>query len=566
MNKITTHLLFMLLIGLLAGTTACVSTRSLPIIDGRETVAMVNGEPITREEYQQEISSLHAKMMQQEGQDQTQEGDTSGEKKPGKIDYADLLQRMINVRLVVQEAKRIGLNELPDVKNEMENYSRQALRTLLMKRAVKDVQPDEKRIGDLYERSVREWKFASVMFPKEADAKQMEKAIASGENFSVLAHKAQAEKKARRSLDEGFLSGDKIYPQIYDVLLTLGTGSVSPVIAVPGGYALVKLEEARLQETPEKKEEATEVALREAKAGASLEFIEALKKKIVSTDTTLLDSIDIGASKEEFDKLLKDERVITVIGGSEKVTVADLAAAIQRAYFHGVERMLAKEDMQNKKYEVLDKLVEKKMLVQEAINEGIDKSYEYTVLVNTRENALLFGMFVQKVVLPDLEVMESEVRSYYDEHRSDYTSPEEMKLDSVVFKNRTDAEEALKKLRAGDQISWIKANAGGQVEEDADKEDLLVLDGNVVSTAKLPEGLRTALVGATDGSSVLYESPEGHFYAVSVVSVYPSKTEDYRSVRELIAKQLYNDHMRSGLDDWIEKLKKPASVQVYLKY
>jgi hypothetical protein len=564
MNRIAVRFALIFLVVLMSGTTACVSKYKMPVIDGKETVAVVNGEPITREEYQQEISSLHAQMTEKENQDQTSTEEKADEKKPGKIDYAGLLQRMINARLIVQEAKRIGLNDLPEVREEVKKYSQNALRTLLMKQAVKDVKPDEKLADNLYKKAVREWKFASVMFPKEEDAKQMEEKVKEGGNFDELVSKAVSAHKAKVGTDKEYLNGNDVLTPIGDELLTMETGSVSPVITVPGGYAIVKLVDARLQESPEKKEWAVQEALRIGKSKASQEYIENLKKNLVTTDTKLLDSIDLGTSIEEFDKLLKDERVIAVIGGDEKIKVSDLAGAVKQTYYHGVEKAIGTKDLKIKKYEVLDRLVEKQVLMKEALNKGIDKTYDYAVLVDTYENSLVFGMFIQKVVLPDVKVMETEVKTYYEDHRSDYTSPEMMKLDSVIFKNRDDAEEAMKRLRAGDQLSWIRANAGGQVEKDA--EGLLEMNGNVLATSDLNEGLKAALAGASDGNFRLYESPEGYFYVIAVMAVYPPKTEDYQSVREKIARQLFNDHVRAGLSDWIEKLKSAATVKVYLRY
>ena len=194
-----------------------------------------------------------------------------------------------------------------------------------------------------------------------------------------------------------------------------------------------------------------------------------------------------------------------------------------------------------------------------------EKTEAYAVLVRTYENSLVFGMFMQKVVLPDIKVMESEVKTYYDGHRSDYTSPATMNLDSVVFKNRSDAEEAMRKLRAGDELSWIKANSGGQIQLAKDDPDHLILNGNSIATTTMDEGLKTALTGADAGDFRLYESPEGYFYVISVVSVNPPETEDYLSVREPIAKQLYGEHVQAGLADWVEKLRSSADIKVYLK-
>lgn len=565
MNQIAARSLFISLVLLIAGTPACVSSHKLPLIDGKETVAMVNDEPITRKEYEQEISAMHAAILEnKESADAMSEGKKDSGKKPGQIDFAGLLNRMIDVRLIVQEAKRIGLNDLPEVREEVESYSQKALRTILMKQAIKDVKPDEGLVEKLYQKTIHEWKFASVMFPKEEDAKHMETELQAGGNFDELVRKAVAGGTASGGKDEGYLDGNDVLEPIGDALLTMQTGSVSPIITIPGGYAIAKLEDARVEESPEKREWAGQEALRLKKVETSKTFIESLKKKFVKTDTALLDSLDFEASPEEYEKLAKDERVISDLGNDDRIKVSDLAEAIRRKYFHGVERAIGKGDLNTKKYLVLDGLIERKVLVKEAYLEGIDKNEDYLVLARTYENSLAFGMFVQRVVLPEIKVMESEIRAHYDGHLSDFTTPEMMRLDSVVFKDRRTAEDVMRKLRSGDQLSWIKANAEGQVELDKDDQANLILDGNVVPLTEMAEGLKKSLSGAEAGDFRLYESPDNNFYVISVMAVYPPKTQDYVAVREQIARKLYNEHVQAGVADWVAKLRSTADVKVYL--
>jgi len=565
MRIIGARFVVILLAVLVVGTTACVSTNKLPLLEGKEVVAMVNGEPITREEYEQEISSLHAKMAEKkDAAHEMTAADKAAEKKAPPIDYAGLLKRMIDARLVVQEAKKIGLNELPEVREQIANNSQKALRTYLMNQALKDVKPDESVVGELYDKAIHEWKFKAVMFPKEDDAKKMEKGIKAGGDFAALADDALADKKARRAVDEGYLDGNQVFPQIYDALLTMGTGSVSPIIPVTGGFALVKLDDGRVVESEKKKELATEEALRRKKEEVTKAFIASVKTKLAKTDTALLDALDFESSLVVFEELTKDERVLTEIAGNGRITVADLAGELQRRYFHGVERQIGKKGLNTKKYPVLNEMVEKKVLEQEARNDGLDKTDAYAVRVKANEDSLLFGVFVQKIVLPEIKIEESEIKVYYDGHLSAYTSSERMQLDSVVFTKRSDAEEAMRKLRSGDQLSWIKANAEGQVGKDA--EGLLELSGTVVMVPTLAAGLKSALSGAGAGDFRLYESPEGYFYAISVVAMFPPSVQDYSAVRPAIARQLYTERVQTGVAGWIEKLRSAGTVAVYLKY
>jgi len=68
-----------------------------------------------------------------------------------------------------------------------------------------------------------------------------------------------------------------------------------------------------------------------------------------------------------------------------------------------------------------------------------DKTEAYAVLVTTYGNSLVFSMFVQRVVLLIVKVMEWRSR-HIMKAPIDYTTYETMKVDSVVFRNRSDAE------------------------------------------------------------------------------------------------------------------------------
>jgi hypothetical protein len=225
--------------------------------------------------------------------------------------------------------------------------------------------------------------------------------------------------------------------------------------------------------------------------------------------------------------------------------------------------VIGKKDLAARKYPVFDDILEKRVLLKGASVEDIKKNALHQVLVKTYENSVVFGVFVQKVVIPEVTVMESEAKAYYDKHRSEYTSPELMRLDSIVFKKRGDAETAMQKLREGDQLSWLKAHAEGQVDKDAN--ELIVLEGNVITTNELPDGLRNALSGVSSGDLRLYESPEGYFYVISIVNVYPPETEPYLSVRESIARNLFDERVKKGVEDWTEKLRAVADVKTYIE-
>ncbi len=140
----------------LGAAQAVASDQKLPVIDGQKTVATVNEEPITLAELNQALAAAHA-----ERRNETQ---------AGRIDFSNIMNRLITTRLIVLEARNMGLDELPAVKNEVNAYAKQLLMEMLLERQVSDISVNNDEVAKNYEALVREWKLKSVRLKKKADA------------------------------------------------------------------------------------------------------------------------------------------------------------------------------------------------------------------------------------------------------------------------------------------------------------------------------------------------------------------------------------------------------------
>ena len=55
--------------------------------------------------------------------------------------------------------------------------------------------------------------------------------------------------------------------------------------------------------------------------------------------------------------------------------------------------------------------------MDEAVRREIDKSAEYKVRMKEHENSVLFGTYINKVLIPDIKVGEEDLKSYYEKHK-----------------------------------------------------------------------------------------------------------------------------------------------------
>ena len=517
-------------------------------------VASVNDEQITLQDLNSALTASHEEV-------------TDQKKQAAKIDYSNILERLISVRLIVQETKNMGMNDLPDIKDPVDEFSKSSLRKILKEELGKDVTADDSEVEKLYKEVTREWKIKSLMFRQEDDAKKMEDEIKAGNSFDETAAKALDEKLAEGNKEGGYVKPRELQPELAEIISKMNVNDVSPPIKIEKskediGYVIVKLEDVRFPDDPAAKERARNVILGIKKVEAVKDFKRDFIKKYAKINLQLINKLDFESEKPGIKKLLQDKRVIVEMKGYKPLTVADLTQAIQEKYFHGLETAIKSKQVNSKKFEVLDQILDKRIVGQEALRRGIDKTERYKNMVRGYEDSLLFGLFVQKVLIPDIKVSEEEMKTYYTDHKQEYTYPEMIKMNSLIFSKLNDAESALNKLKQGADLKWMKENAEGQIPKDT--KGILPFDSGVLIVSTLPEDVQKSLSGVRSGDFRLYESPEGHFYVFSIQDVIPSRIESLEEVKSTIFKNVFSKKLNQSVKEWSDKLRELADIKIYL--
>lgn len=537
-----------LTLSLFAVTAGFASDQKPPIVGEEKVVATVNGQSITLREFDQELKSLEG---------------AAGNKTVDMKKEMELLRRMINAMLIIQEARRIGLDEMPELKNRVEVFSKVTLRDMLMEQRTRNIRADEKEVERVYEESVKEWKIKSILFEKEEDAKRMEKEIKAGKNFGETLKTFLAGGKGKGGEEEGYLKGKDLLPEIAGAVSKMEVGSISPITRITSGFVILKVEDIRFPENPEAREQARYEVLRQKHKEVLQNYGKVLREKYVRVNQEVLKGLDFESKEPGFERLLKDKRVVAEIKEEKPITVGEMTEYLRQQLYHGVERAAESKKLNRRKAQILDEMLHKRVFQKEALRLGIDKTEEYKNRVEEYENSLIFGAFVQKAVSPDVKLTEEELKAYYEGHIKEYTYPEMMKMSSLVFAKREDAEKAIDSLRKGTDFQWLRANAEGQVDENI--KGILNFEGNPLTTKDLPENVQKSVLGAKSGDFRLFESPENYFYVLYIREVIPSKPQPYPKVREEIAKKIHNDKLTKALEEYAGKLRAVSDVKIYLK-
>lgn len=520
----------------------------LPVIAGKEAIASVNGEPVTLDDLLREIGTLHAGV---------------SEAKAPKPDASAVLDRLINARLILQEARRIGLDQLPEVERKIETRRVALVKRKLVEKQVAGItEADPAMVEKLYRDAVRAFEMNSLLFVKQEDATAFVAAIVSGGDFRTLSGQAVAAGKARGGEGTRTLTAADLRPEVAMLAATMKPGEMSAPVRAGDGWSIIKLEGIRYPENPEARRHAQQEALEAGRQAKLDHYTEALRTRYATVDRTLLKSLDYESKRPGLDTLRTDERVVAQVKGGASVRVKDLTRGVEEKFYHGVEEAIGRKRVNQDLPQILDRILMERATALEAKHLGLERGDAFKAALKEQVDEILFDTFVSKVINPEIKIESAELKAYYGEHRADSTTPEMMRIESLSFRRREDAQASLDKLRQGADLKWMSANADGRIDPGA-VPDLLRFNGDLMTTAALPEGVRKAVAGAVAGDCRYYADADGPFHVLCVRQVVAATQQPFDAVKADIATRVFVTKRQAAVEDWAARLRKASEIKIF---
>jgi hypothetical protein len=478
----------------------------------------------------------------------------------GKKDFAPILDRLIEVRLIATEAREMGIADLPEVKTAIAEFRDSTGMDMLKARVAAGVKPDPKELDRLYRDAVREWKVKSVLFSGELDAKQAAAKLKAPDAFDAEAARLAAENKAKFTKEPQVLPPRQTLPQVAAALRGLKKGAVSDPVKVKDGFTILKVEEIRYPDIPDARREARAVALANQQKRTLQKYYGTLMARYAKVDRALVKKLDYEGKKPGLEALKKDPRVLVTFKEGPPITVADLTGTLVAGFYHGVESALKEKKVNRQKEDVLDGMISKRVIPMQVKAEAIEQTPEFQRRMKEYETGILFSKFIEKAILPKVKVGDEQVKKYHAEHKREFMYPTFYKVESLAFAKLKDAEGAVKALRAGTDFKWLNQNAEGQSKPEAKK---LSIEGTLAATA-LPKDVANTLSGAKKGDYRLHAGEDGQFYAIHVLDVVGAKEQPLEEVREAIAKRLFNEGITANIKQWAAVIRGARPVKIFL--
>jgi len=197
---------------------------------------------------------------------------------------------VISEKLLIQEAKNMGLEKDNDVLEQIEKMTEQILVQALLQREILDkVDVNDEEVSEYYEQNKDSFTekeqihLYNILLESEEEAQDILEQLKTGGDFIEIAKEKSTGPSAAQGGDLGYLSKGSLIPEIEDEVFTLEVGGLSGVVKTDFGFHILKITEKKpetVKALEEVKEDIIQTLLPTKQKEAFDNLLEELKGKV----------------------------------------------------------------------------------------------------------------------------------------------------------------------------------------------------------------------------------------------------------------------------------------------
>lgn len=208
------------------------------------------------------------------------------------------------------------------------------------------------------------------------------------------------------------------------------------------------------------------------------------------------------------------------------------------------------------KKELLDTMVVREIVMQEAKKAGIDKSKEVTDKLEELRKRIIVEAFLKKKIEEEAKVTDADLQKFYDQNKDKFKTGEQIKASHILVKTEADAQDILAQLKKGASFEDLakKRSVDGSATKGGDLG--WFGKGNMV-----PE-FEKAAFGLKEGAMSGVVKTKFGFHIIKVAGKRPAGLRPFPEVKEQIKGAILSSKQGEIFQKLKEDMKKGAKVQV----
>jgi parvulin-like peptidyl-prolyl isomerase len=483
-----------------------------------DILAVVDGEPITIEDMKYSLQIAHRRE------------DLSSAK---DLNISQYIQKLIDERLIIQEARRMGLEQDAEIQEKIRAYIlRESVVRLYNEEIVQKVSVSEKDVLNYYKKNYERFILSIIETNSEKDAREILEQLKKGENLNN---------------NEVILTRRSMRPYIEKVVSTLNPGEFSEVIKRDDRYLIVKLidrQEALNEEFEDLRESIEQAVRKQKEKKRSDRYLEHLREQAsIKINREILSAIRLDQEGEEREKWLKDESPIAQVNESI-LTVKDFIA-------------MASTGIKKSKEEILNNWIDRKLVDQEALSRHYEREPEFKNRVKRYEDQLLKRKFIEKVIIPQIKISDKELKDYYLTHQEDFVKPVLFKIQQITVKTMNEAKDVLNSLQNGADFSWLAKRRS--------IDSVASLGGTLgwYTKAQLSEPIREIIDTLKPGDISPILEIDSLYKIIRLQERTKREFEEFDKVKESIYRAVFRKKIKEIYNKYVAQLREEAEVKIH---
>ncbi len=502
----------------------------------KDTVlALVDGDTITEGDLKYSLTVAHRKE------------DLSS---AGSLDISRYVNKLIDDRLFVHEARTAGMDQLPEIKQAIEAYLlRESVVRLHKEEIVEKVSITEDEMRDYYRKNYEQFKLGIIEVKSEGEAGEILSRLKNGADFAELVQKFSTH-PSKEKQGEIALKRMGMASEVYNAVSALNIGEYSNVVKPGNAYYILKL--LGKSTAPENEFDNVKGGIKkELRKGKENErsddYLKTLRARATITiQDGLLAELKKDSAEKEPEKGIADKQPLVEVNG-EVLTAGEFLSMMNRA---------GKKSEQD----VINSWIERKLIDEEALGRHYEKRSDLSSALDRYENELLKITFIGRIIQPQVKVTDEVLREYYSTHQKDYMKPARYRIQLITAKTEEDAKEIMNNLQNGADFSWVAKRKS----VDASAPD----GGEIgwIAKAELPKQAREIIDTMNAGDiSPTINTGENTYLIFKLHDKHKEEVKDFDKVREPVFQAFFNEQMDVLLEKYLTQLKKGAGIKVYDK-
>jgi parvulin-like peptidyl-prolyl isomerase len=505
---------------------------------GPSYVAKVNGDVITRQDVRAEFKRRH-------GGHERMLADVGETRK--------FIDHIIDRRLLLQEAYRLGLDERPEARaiRTREERARGLARLTELEIDARS-RPSDAQVQAFYdEKTTTLFEVRQIVTASRPDAEAIRAELASGGDFDKVARARSIGHSRAYGGRLPLLGWGAMDPAWEAVVFALQPGDLAPVIESAGTFEVVQLVARKSVDRPPFAAAAGRIRAivgGRLKAARERAFSEELWVKYhVQRATTEL-------GPEALARAAKDRSTTAVAtwDGQGRLTLAALAASLD---VPGLAKMAPSRQALTVE-RALRQLVNEELAVVEARARHLERDPAVAAAVRDAIEDAMEEILYDEYVLKDATVTEDDIARAYAAHRDDFKTEPRWQIAHIVVATEPEAVALRARLVAGEPFAEL-ARSSSTDRDTAKKGGSLGL----ITRSEVPRELEAVLQLRPDEVSAPLHTQFG-WHLMKVVAIVPPRAQALDEVREELRRKLKKQKVDERRGHWVKQLRGDARIEV----